>query len=110
MRKLNWMFAWARNFPNSRAKVTPGIQSFFIERVMRLPRPVRRLRKTASATSAPAATNSAPPMTSAPLWSGPGVSGDGVIGFVDAIGLDAGMGAGFAVVTGMELVGTAGMA
>src|ERR1039457_6380323 len=105
MRKLNWMLSWARNFPESRPKVTPGIQSFLIERVIRLPRLVRRLRKTASAASAPAAINSAPPMASAPLWDRPEVSGDCATAFVGAICLDCGMGTKFENVNGALMVG-----
>src|SRR5208283_4034827 len=110
MRKLNWMLSWARNLPELRPKVTLGIQSFRIERVMRLPRPVRRLRKAASSASAPAAINNAPPMTSAPLWAGPEVSSGGATGFVDVMGLDGGMGTSFVGVAGSELVGATGLA
>jgi hypothetical protein len=99
------MFSWAQNFPESRPKVTPGIQSFRIEREMRLPRPVRRLRKMASATSAPAAANSAPPMISTALSSGLEDSGGGATRFVDVIELDGGLGTRFVGVTGAELVG-----
>jgi hypothetical protein len=104
------MLSWARNFPELRPKVTPGIQSFRIKRVMRLPRSDRRPRKTASAASAPAAINSAPPMTSAPLWAGPEFSGDDATEFVDAIELNGGTGTSFAGDTGAELVGATGLA
>ena len=77
---------------------------------MRLPRSVRRLRKTASAASAPAATNSAPPITNAPACAGPEGSGGGVTAFVDAMGLAGEMETNFVVVTGVESAGTTGLA
>jgi hypothetical protein len=99
------MFSWPANLPESHQKVTPGIQSFLIERLMRLPRSFWRERETASAISAPAAINNAPPMASAPRWSGPEDSGGGATVFADVIGLGGEVERGFAGVTGAALVG-----
>ena len=71
---------------------------------MRLLRSGRR-RKTASAASAIAAINNAPPITSARLRAGLEASGGSVSAFVGGVELDGEMGMIFAVVTGGKLAG-----
>ena len=71
---------------------------------MRLLRSGRR-RKTASAASAIAAINNAPPITSARLRAGLEASGGSATAFVGVVGLEGGMGTIFAGVTGGKLAG-----
>ena len=90
-------------------KVTPGIQSFSIERVIRLFRPERWVRVNVSTTSAKAAINSATPSTSVPLWFETEFSGNGPAGFAGATKLVGVEGMVFAGNTGAVSVTTAGV-